>query len=320
MSERIKWVRTVYADGRHNAFTDLKRFRDRWYVVFRSATSHVSFDGIIRLMVSDDLQTWSEAAQLTTVLDDRDPKLTIHDGRLHVIAQCRIPPHEPEGIPARVQSHIWSSADGSNWSCATVGEPIDHVFWRPKEHGGWHWMAPYYCDRRDRSVWHVPLMRSGDLCRWEQVSMIFDTHAPNETELEFLPDGTLVAFVRTEDPDYGTPFCTAQAPYTTWQVHEQPLDIRGPMLAQAEGELFVVGRFMEQTEEGTLRDTRLYRVREDWQLEELCVLPAPDYAPPRAGDNSYAGWHYLGDGRLLLSWYSGTGERADVFVAEVDIS
>ncbi len=183
MSDRIKWVHTVYEDGLHNAFTDIKLFKDRWYVACRSGKGHGSYDGQIRVMVSDDLENWEQAALLTTVLDDRDPKLAIHDGRLHAIAQCRIPPLESENITARVQSHVWSTPDGTDWSCATVGEPIDHVFWRPEEHDGWHWMAPYFCDRRDRDIWFVPLMRSRDLCRWEKVSVIFDTHSPNETEL-----------------------------------------------------------------------------------------------------------------------------------------
>ncbi|HUS80558.1 MAG TPA: hypothetical protein VM283_04760 [Armatimonadota bacterium] len=320
MSDAIKWVRTVYEDGRHNAFTDIKLFQGRWYVVFRSAMTHGSFDGVIRLMVSDDLESWEQAALLQTVLDDRDPKLTIRDGKLHVIAQCRIPPCEPENAPARVQSHVWSSPDGASWSCATVGEPIDHVFWRPKEHGGWHWMAPYFCDRRDREIWHVPLMRSQDLCRWEQVSMVFDSHSPNETELEFLADGTLVAFVRTEDADYGTPFCLARPPYTDWEVIEQPLDIRGPMLAQADGKLFVVGRYMEKGEETWLRDTRLYRVTDDYQLEEMATLPHPEWAPERGGDNSYAGLHDLGGGEALISWYSGTTDRANAYLALVDLA
>jgi hypothetical protein len=320
MSNRIKWVRTVYEDGRHNAFTDIKHFRDRYFIAFRSATGHGSYDGQIRVMVSDDLETWEQAALLTTVLDDRDPKLTVRDGQLYVIAQSRIPPLESEDLPARVQSHIWSSPDGATWSCATVGEPIDHVFWRPKEHDGWHWMAPYFCDRRDRDIWFVPLMRSRDMCRWETVSTIFDTHSPNETELEFLADGTLVAFVRNEDAEFGTPFAVAQPPYTDWEIHEQPLDVRGPMMTQVEGELFVVGRYMEPTDEGSLRDTRLYRVGDDFQLEKLCVLPEPEWAPPRGGDNSYAGAHYLGDGQLLLSWYSGTTDRANVFLAQVDVS
>jgi len=321
MSNRTNWLRTVYEDGRHNAFTDIKLFRGRFYVTFRSGEAHGSYDGTIRVLASDDLEKWDQVGHLTTVLDDRDPKLAIREEVLYVIAQCRTPPTPGGEMPSRVQSQIWSTPDGSNWSNAVVGEPIDYVFWRPQEYDGWHWQVAYYCDRADRGVWHVDLLRSTDMHRWEKVSTVYDDHAPNETEIQFLADGTLVAFVRCEDPQMGTPFCIAKPPYTQWEVHEQPLDIRGPLLAQVEGRLYVVGRFMEKAEEEdvTYRDTRLYRVTEDYQLEEMLVLPAPEWAPERAGDNSYAGAHYLGDGELLLSYYSGTSERANIYLISVDI-
>jgi hypothetical protein len=38
-------VRKLYADGKHNAFTALVRFRDRLWLAFRSATGHNSADG-----------------------------------------------------------------------------------------------------------------------------------------------------------------------------------------------------------------------------------------------------------------------------------
>ena len=154
--------------------------------------------------------------------------------------------------------------------------------------------------------------------------MLHEGEYANETDIEFLADGTLVAFVRREDAGgAGTPLKTARPPYADWEQHDQPLDIRGPMLAQADGRLYVVGRYMEpksDPEGGRWRDTRLYRVQDNWQLEELAVLPEPDWAPPRAGDNSYAGYYYLGDGEMLLSWYSGNSEaRADIFLASVDV-
>ena len=91
MSERIKWLRTVYEDGRHNAFTDIRLFRGSYYVCFRSATSHGSLDGQIRVMASSDLREWRQAALLSTALDDRDPKLVEFGGRLWVLGPTRTP-------------------------------------------------------------------------------------------------------------------------------------------------------------------------------------------------------------------------------------
>lgn len=329
MSDRINWVRTIYQDGRHNAFTDLTRFRDRWYVCFRAGTSHGSFDGVIRVIASDDLERWEEVATLSTVLDDRDPEFAQWDGRLWVLGPTRTPnwpePHRGRA-PWRFQSVGWSSADGREWSAGTVLEPIDHRFWRPREHDGAMWVALHCTNPAEGTLEHSALWRSTDMAKWEFVSVIHEGEYANETDIEFLADGTLVAFVRREDAGgAGTPFKTASPPYTEWIQHDQPLDVRGPLLAQADGRLYVVGRYLEPRPEdeggGSWRDTRLYRVTADWQLEELLVLPEPEWAPPRAGDNSYAGYYYPGNNELLLSWYSGNSEeRADIFLASIDIS
>jgi len=326
MADRVKWLRTVYEDGRHNAFTDIRLFRGRYYICFRSATTHGSLDGEIRVMASEDLQSWEQVALLSTVLDDRDPKLAEFGGRLWALGPTRTPNFPDElrsaARPYHFQSVAWSTADGEEWSPGTILDPIHNRFWRPREHDGAMWVATHMTHPQGGREDYVPLLRSTDMVRWEEVSAIHEGERANETDIEFLADGTLVAFVRREAASgAGTPFKTARPPYTHWEQHDQPLDIRGPMLTQAEGTLYVAGRYLEPKAEGegSRRDTRLYRVGDDWQLEELAVLPAPDWAPHRAGDNSYCGAHYLGDEEMVLSFYSGTGDRADVFVAGVDV-
>ncbi len=43
----------VHSDGRHNAFTDIVFFKDKYYLVFRNGTHHVSADGKIMIMTSE---------------------------------------------------------------------------------------------------------------------------------------------------------------------------------------------------------------------------------------------------------------------------
>ena len=45
VESRLIWNRAA-----HNAFTDLLRFKDRWYCVFREGTAHVSPDGALRVI------------------------------------------------------------------------------------------------------------------------------------------------------------------------------------------------------------------------------------------------------------------------------
>ncbi len=43
-------VRRIWDRAPHNAFTDLLRFRGRWFCVFREGTAHVSPDGALRVL------------------------------------------------------------------------------------------------------------------------------------------------------------------------------------------------------------------------------------------------------------------------------
>jgi hypothetical protein len=42
--------RRIWDKAPHNAFTDLIRFKDRWYCVFREGKGHVSPDGALRVI------------------------------------------------------------------------------------------------------------------------------------------------------------------------------------------------------------------------------------------------------------------------------
>jgi hypothetical protein len=70
-------ARQIWDRGGHNAFTDLVRFQERWFCVFREAKSHVSPDGALRIITSADGQQWDSAALLTSTTSDlRDGKLS----------------------------------------------------------------------------------------------------------------------------------------------------------------------------------------------------------------------------------------------------
>src|SRR5437763_12317935 len=78
----------IWDAGKHNAFTDLIRWRGKWYCTFREADAHVGGDGQLRLLESADGTTWESAALLGEEgVDLRDPKLSITpDGRLMIVA------------------------------------------------------------------------------------------------------------------------------------------------------------------------------------------------------------------------------------------
>src|SRR5256885_13170434 len=77
-------VRKIWDRAPHNAFTDLIRFKDRWFCVFREGKAHVSPDGALRVITSADGVKWESAALIQeSNADLRDAKITVTpDGKL----------------------------------------------------------------------------------------------------------------------------------------------------------------------------------------------------------------------------------------------
>src|SRR5947209_7583709 len=94
---RLVEVRRIWDRAPHNAFTDLIRFRDRWFCAFREGGGHVSPDGAIRVITSRDGRDWTSVAHLVSAQADlRDPKLTVTpDGRFMLNAVAAWNPPGP---------------------------------------------------------------------------------------------------------------------------------------------------------------------------------------------------------------------------------
>lgn len=77
-------AKKIWDQAPHNAFTDLVRFNDRWFCVFREGQGHVSPDGALRVITSVDGEKWESAALITSSNSDlRDAKITVTpDGQL----------------------------------------------------------------------------------------------------------------------------------------------------------------------------------------------------------------------------------------------
>src|SRR5262245_6701108 len=74
-------VQKIWDKAPHNAFTDLVRYDDQWFCVFREGQGHVSPDGALRVITSKDGKNWESAALITSPTSDlRDAKITITPG------------------------------------------------------------------------------------------------------------------------------------------------------------------------------------------------------------------------------------------------
>src|SRR5262245_10782833 len=85
---QIVSITKIWDQGKHNAFTDLIRWHDKWYCTFREADAHVGGDGQLRVLESADGDKWQSTALIGEKgIDLRDPKLSIApDDRLMIVA------------------------------------------------------------------------------------------------------------------------------------------------------------------------------------------------------------------------------------------
>lgn len=67
-----------------NAFTELVRFNNRWFCIFRERQGHVSPEGALLVITSVDGETWESAVLIRLGNSDlRDAKITVTlDGQL----------------------------------------------------------------------------------------------------------------------------------------------------------------------------------------------------------------------------------------------
>jgi hypothetical protein len=295
-------VRKIWDGAPHNAFTDLVRFKDRWYCVFREGKAHVSPDGALRVLTSTDGKEWESAALLTDDHADlRDAKIAVTpDGRLMLGGAAAL--HKP--APHSHQSLTWFSNDGKTWSGPVKVADPGYWLWRVTWHKGTAYGLGYGCGNEPRQV---RLYRSTDGKDFERlVGKLHDEGYPNESALVFLPDDTALCLLRRDGTPNSGLLGTAKPPYTDWTWKDLGVRIGGPaMIRLPDGRLIAAVRLHD----GKVR-TGVCTVDADaGKLTEVLTLPS-------GGDTSYAGlvWH---DGLLWVSYYSSHEGKSSIYLAKL---
>jgi hypothetical protein len=175
------------------------------------------------------------------------------------------------------------------------------------------------------------------------VSMINEGERNDETEIQFLPEGGLIATARLEygsfadgafgDPRGATLIAVSEPPYGTWTELTQSRVTRldGPYLFTYHDRTYAVGRYQPDlghsgplTAQGSVlarKRTALFEVRRDG-LAYLTDLPS-------AGDTSYVGLVVDGDTAYVsyytsaiqhdYAWLLGMLSPSQVRMAKVDL-
>lgn len=318
-------VRKIWDAGRHNAFTDLIRWHDRWYCTFREADDHVGGDGTLRVLESRDGETWESAAVIAEPgIDLRDPKLSITpDDRLMITAGGSV--YEGKKLVGR-QPRVVFSKDAREWTKPRRVLEEGEWLWRTTWHGGRAYGVSYNAAARATAAakeaaetgrvepgpadWKLRLVTSTDGVDWKLLTHLDVPGHPNETTLRFLPDGELVAMVRREAGNTFGWIGRSRPPFREWTWKETSHRFGGPNLIRLpDGSLWGGSRLYPGGKDRTR--TTLVRITADGDYTPSLTLPS-------GGDNSYPGfvWH---DGRLWMSYYSSHEGRTSIYLAEIAV-
>ena len=300
-------VTRIWDAGAHNAFTDLIRWRGRWYCTFREADAHIGGDGRIRVLASTDGEAWTSAALIAERgIDLRDPKLSITpDDRLMIVVGGSV--YEGTTYRGR-QPRVMFSADGTGWSAPQRILAEGDWLWRVTWHEGTAYGVTYRIKPGDPAEWTATLVASRDGQAFREVTTFALEGRPNETTLRVLPDGEMVALVRRESGNRLAALGRSRAPYTTWTWRELEHAVGGPNFIQLPGgDLWASGRDSTSSPK-----TVVARLTLDGGYQPALTLPS-------GGDTSYAGmvWH---DGLLWVSYYASHEGRSAIYLARVKLA
>jgi hypothetical protein len=291
----------IWEAAPHNAFTDLARWRGRWYCAFREGPGHAGRAGKVRVLESSDGAAWSSAALVAERgVDLRDPKLQA-EGRSG-LALLMGGTLVKGGRPVSRRPRIARSPDGRTWSAP---RPI-------LEEGDWLWRATRLGGRSYGISYRLPSPRrwtlhlfSGRGDRYERFADLAVPGRPNEATLRFRSDGTAVSLVRRESGSGRAWIGTSPPPYRAWSWRECAERVGGPnFLVLPDGSMWAAARLWRRGRPLV----SICRMTED-SLERVLDLPS-------GGDCGYPGMAYH-RGLLWLSYYSSHEGKARVYLAKV---
>jgi hypothetical protein len=309
-------VKKIWHGDKHNAFTDLIRFQDKWLCCFRESQAHVGGNGIIRVLVSEDGEKWESLAAVSeTGVDLRDPKLSIMpDKRLMLSLGGSV--YEGKTFKER-QSRVAFSKDGKNWSEPQLVLEKGDWLWRVTWHKETGYGIAYatgdtaITKTNRHAGMSAKLVATEDGIHYKLVSNLEITGSPNEATLRFLENGDCVALVRREVGDQEAWIGRSSAPYRDWKWHSAEMRVGGPnFIVLPNGSMVASGR---KSTSGKSAETRTFVGRMDLQSVK------PELILPSGGDCSYPGMAW-DKGKLWVSYYSSHEGATDIYLAKIAVS
>jgi hypothetical protein len=293
-------VRKVFTNGKHNAFTALRRFKGDLYLAFRAGGAHNSAEADVLVLRSKDGKEWKEAKRVNVAKDDRDPQMVVTDKSLLLYIPAMNGP--------TLDTWLTRTEDGAAWSePVKVYEP-QFILWKPTVHEGVFYAAAHKKDETSGGKGRaVHFVKSADGVKWEKVSQIRAGNWESETTLFFDAKHHATAFLRQK---YGSPqaqVLESDPPYAEWSSRDAGVPhFSGHSVHTFQGVTYLLSRFRKGKEYGSI----IYTFS-DGKLAPYCELPA-------GGDCAYL--EAVEDGaNMLVSYYSTHEGTTDIYLATVPL-
>ena len=301
---RVSNIRRVFHNGEHNAFTDLVRFKNRFYLAFRSCPDGHAVHPTASVIVlsSDDAKTWRQVHRFRVARrDTRDPHFLVFRDKLFIYTGTWYSGETSiRSADLDLNKHlgyaVWS-ADGTKWHGPTMLEgTFGHYVWRASAFKG----RAYLCGRRKIGFDVRPrgegrmveslMLESDDGLTWHKRA-VFQEIEGDETAFLFEADGSIIGIGRRGNRK--AQLLRSKPPYTSWKRTELDRYIGGPLLARW-GDRYVVGGRKRMGGRGS-KTSMCWLL--DGKLHEFAELPS-------GGDTSYPGLVEISPRRAIMSWYS----------------
>ena len=304
----------------HSAFTDLERFQDKWYCAFRVGNGHAGKGdyGRIRVIVSDDGQSWSSAALLQTDgVDLRDAKLSVTPGGELLLNSCEYRVDNDREDIRNNTSVVYRSKNGTDWSKTKQIADKGYWLWQTSWLGEKGYSLGYQWGNNDATRFY----QTAD---GEKYELLVDHIRPpgdrsNEHAMFFDLKGSAHMLLRRDNARSKTGgyalLGKAEPPYTDWEWRRLNITLGGPSMIQLpDGRVIAcVRRYAGENH----RNWGSQWTELGW-IDTKNAIYKPVAKLPSGGDSSYAGLVFY-DGLLWVSYYSSHEGSTSIYLAKIRV-
>lgn len=315
-------VTKVWDQENHNAFPDLIRYNDYFYITFREGANHVGNEnnGKVRIIRSKNKKNWETIALFDMDEEDvREARLSVRpDGSIMAIVAAGI---FKDGQYLTLAPYVSvSDRTGVNFSepekvtfSKGITPTLDWI-WRVTWHKGSGYGIMYSVNykmvegKRVRTM-SAQLLKTQDGKHYDHIPGLEVDGSPNESTIRFSEQGKMFVLIRRETGDQMGALATSDAPYNNWTYHPLSFRLGGPNFVFLNKENLLIG---SRLHEDKVAKTALHVTDLKGRILKTIKLPS-------GGDNSYPGL-ILDKKTLWVAYYSSHEGKAAIYMANVPIS